>query len=65
MAPRRLILRTPDSYALSGVVAAIATGEVLGGRVKPGAWSAAECLDAAAVFARLAGDPLVTQAEIR
>ncbi|PZG21035.1 saccharopine dehydrogenase NADP-binding domain-containing protein [Nonomuraea aridisoli] len=64
-APRRLILRTPDSYALSGVVAAIATREVLDGRVEPGARSAAECLDAAAVFARLSGDPLVTQAEIR
>ncbi|MFI7615810.1 saccharopine dehydrogenase NADP-binding domain-containing protein [Nonomuraea terrae] len=63
-APRRLLLRTPDSYALSGVVAAIATGEVLGGRVKPGARSAAECLDPAGVFARLSGDPLVTQAEI-
>ncbi|MBF8186869.1 saccharopine dehydrogenase NADP-binding domain-containing protein [Nonomuraea sp. K274] len=64
-APRRLLLRTPDSYALSGVVAAIATSEVLGGRVKPGARSAAECLDAAGVFARLSGDPLVTHAEIR
>lgn len=62
--PRRLVLQTPDSYALSGVVAAITVGEVLAGRVGPGARPAAECLDAAGVFARLADDPLVTGAEL-
>lgn len=62
--PRRLLLRTPDSYALSGVVAALAADEILQGRVKPGAHLAAEVLDPAAVLDRLSGDPLVTDVEL-
>jgi hypothetical protein len=62
--PRRLTLRTPDSYALSGVVAAIAAEEILHGRVEPGAHLAADVLDPAAVLDRLSGDPLVTDVEL-
>ncbi|REE95064.1 saccharopine dehydrogenase-like protein [Thermomonospora umbrina] len=61
---RRLVVQTPDSYALSGVVAAITVDEVLGGRVEPGAGLAAERLDPAAVYARLVADPLVTGADL-
>jgi hypothetical protein len=60
-AARRLLLRTPDSYELSGVVAAAATREVLVGRVPAGAHLAGEALDPHAVLAHLVGDPLVTE----
>ncbi|GAA2625670.1 saccharopine dehydrogenase NADP-binding domain-containing protein [Actinomadura fulvescens] len=62
--PRRLILRTPDSYALSGVVAALTAIDVLDGRIKPGAHLAAEVLDPSAVLDRLRSDPLVTGVEL-
>ncbi|WP_067814910.1 saccharopine dehydrogenase NADP-binding domain-containing protein [Actinomadura kijaniata] len=58
--PRRLMLHTPDSYALSGVVAAVAVRDLLAGRIPPGAHLAAEVLDPRATADLLADDPLVT-----
>jgi hypothetical protein len=62
---RRLILHTPDSYALSGVVAAATAREVLSGRIGPGAHLAAEVLSPKEVLALLDDDPLVTGVELR
>ena len=59
--PRRVLLRTPDSYPLSGVVAALATRQVAAGAVAPGAHYASEALDPEAVAKELAGDPLVSE----
>lgn len=61
---RRLMLRTPDSYQLSGVVAAITAGEILGGRVPPGAHFAADVLDPRRMVDLLADDELVTALEL-
>ena len=58
---RRVLLRTPDSYPLSGVVAAIAARRVAAGAVPPGAHYASQALDPATVAAELAGDPLVDE----
>ena len=58
---RRMLLRTPDSYQLSGVVAAIATREVAAGRVAPGVHYAAEALDPWGVARELADDELVNE----
>ena len=56
---RRVLLRTPDSYPLSGVVAAITAREVAAGAVAPGAHYASEALDPEAVAQELAADPLI------
>ncbi|MEU6038467.1 saccharopine dehydrogenase NADP-binding domain-containing protein [Actinomadura sp. NPDC047616] len=61
---RRLVLRTPDSYALSGVVAALAARDVLAGRIPPGVHFAADVLDPRRTLTRLTGDPLVTGVEL-
>ena len=58
---RRVLLRTPDSYPLSGVVAAIATRAVDAGTVRPGAHYAADVLDPRLTAEELAGDPLVIE----
>lgn len=63
-APSRVLLRTPDSYALSGVVAAIAAMMLAQGDVAPGAGAAGDRLDAGAVAALLAHDPLVEELSI-
>ncbi|WP_018657625.1 saccharopine dehydrogenase NADP-binding domain-containing protein [Actinomadura flavalba] len=62
--PRRLVLRTPDSYALSGVVAALTARALADGAIPPGAHLAADVLDPAATLAALRGDPLVTGVEL-
>ncbi|SFP69255.1 Saccharopine dehydrogenase NADP binding domain-containing protein [Actinomadura madurae] len=62
--PRRLVLHTPDSYALSGVVAALTVRESLTGRIPAGVHFAADVLDAAETLALLSGDPLVTGIEL-
>jgi hypothetical protein len=62
---RRLILHTPDSYALSGVVAAATARDVLSGRIGPGAHLAAEVLSPKEVLALLDDDPLVTGVELQ
>ncbi|MFC3456331.1 saccharopine dehydrogenase NADP-binding domain-containing protein [Amycolatopsis speibonae] len=61
---RRVLLRTADSYELSGVVAASAAVDLLAGRVRPGAHHAAEVLDPHRTAAVLAADPLVTTLEL-
>ena len=58
---RRVLLRTPDSYQLSGVVAAVAAREVAAGRIAPGVHYAAEALDPWEVARELAGDELVSE----
>ncbi|MFC7329778.1 saccharopine dehydrogenase NADP-binding domain-containing protein [Marinactinospora rubrisoli] len=62
--PTRLLLRTPDSYALSGVVAALAVRAVAAGEVPPGVHTAANVLDPRQVLDALAGDPLVDGIEL-
>jgi hypothetical protein len=62
--PTRLVVRTPDSYALSGVVAALAAHRLAEGGVPPGARPAAEVLDPRAVLDALAADPLVDGVEL-
>jgi len=59
--PTRLLLTADDSYALSGVVVAIAARAVLGGSVAPGAHLAAEVLDLDATAAALRDDPVLTE----
>ncbi|MFG3715449.1 saccharopine dehydrogenase NADP-binding domain-containing protein [Micromonospora sp. NPDC047730] len=61
LVPRRVLLRTPDSYPLSGVVAAIAAREVAAGAVAPGAHYASEALNPQTVARELAGDPWVSE----
>ncbi|TDC55999.1 NAD-dependent epimerase/dehydratase family protein [Actinomadura sp. KC345] len=62
--PRRLLLRTPDSYALSGVVAALTARELRAGTIPPGAHAASEVLSASRTLAALRDDPLVTGVEL-
>ncbi|TMR87981.1 saccharopine dehydrogenase NADP-binding domain-containing protein [Nonomuraea basaltis] len=57
--PTRVLLTAVDSYALSGVVMALATRAVLAGSVPPGVHLAAEVLDPDATAAALHDDPLV------
>ncbi|GAA3147313.1 saccharopine dehydrogenase NADP-binding domain-containing protein [Planomonospora alba] len=59
--PTRMLLTAEDSYALSGVVTALAARAVLAGRVPPGAHLAAEALDPDETVTALRGDPLVTE----
>jgi hypothetical protein len=59
--PRRVLLRTPDSYPLSGVVSAVAARQVALGAVAAGAHVASEVLDPEAVAKELAADPLVSE----
>lgn len=61
---RRLLLRTPDSYELSGVVAAAAAAEILAGQVPAGAHHAADVLDPHRIAGLLAADELVTTLEL-
>ncbi len=61
---RRMLLQTPDPYALSGVVAALTAEHVLGRRVPSGARLAADVLDPHDTLARLERDPLVTHVEV-
>lgn len=61
---RRVLLRTPDSYELSGVVAALAAAEIVAGRVPAGAHHAADVLDPRRTAAVLAEDDLVTALEL-
>jgi hypothetical protein len=61
LAPRRVLLRTPDSYPLSGVVAAIAARQVAAGAVAPGPHYASEALDPETVTQELAADPLINE----
>ncbi|AQZ63380.1 Putative reductoisomerase in siderophore biosynthesis gene cluster [[Actinomadura] parvosata subsp. kistnae] len=58
--PTRVLLTAVDSYALSGVVMALATRAVLSGAVPPGVHLAAEVLDPDATAAALREDALVT-----
>lgn len=57
--PTRVLLTAVDSYALSGVVMALATRAVLSGSVPAGVHLAAEVLDPDATAAVLHDDPLV------
>jgi len=59
--PRRVVLRTPDSYPLSGVVAALTARQVAVGAVAPGARYASEVLDPVTVAGELAGDFWVSE----
>ncbi|GAT67385.1 saccharopine dehydrogenase [Planomonospora sphaerica] len=59
--PARMLLTAADSYALSGVVMALAARAVLAGRVPAGAHLAAEALDPDETVTALRDDPLVTQ----
>lgn len=61
---RRILLRTPDSYELSGVVAAVVVDEIVAGRVPAGAHHAADVLDPHRTVTRLAADDLVTALEL-
>lgn len=61
---RRLLLTTPDSYELSGVVAALTAVAIGDGRVPPGAHHAADVLDPHDIAAALAADDLVTSLEL-
>lgn len=61
---RRVLLRTPDSYELSGVVAALAAVAVMTGNVPAGAHHAADVLDPRRTAAALAEDDLVTALEL-
>ncbi|GIG40586.1 saccharopine dehydrogenase NADP-binding domain-containing protein [Cellulomonas phragmiteti] len=62
---RTLVLRTPDSYRLTGHVAAWTTREVLGGRVPTGVHHAADVLDPArAVDALLSDGDAATLREV-
>ncbi|MBB6349955.1 hypothetical protein FHU36_006527 [Nonomuraea muscovyensis] len=63
--PTRVLLTAVDSYALSGVVMAIATRAVLGGDVPPGVHLAAEALDPDATAEVLGSDPLVKEFTVR
>lgn len=58
---RRVMLRTPDSYPLSGVVAAITTRQVAVDAVAPGTHYASEVLDPVAIAEELAGDSWVSE----
>jgi hypothetical protein len=62
--PRRLLLRTPDSYALSGVVAALTVRELREGAIPPGVHLASEVLSPSRTLTVLRGDPLVTGVEL-
>ncbi|QFG22430.1 saccharopine dehydrogenase NADP-binding domain-containing protein [Actinomadura sp. WMMB 499] len=62
--PRRLLLHTPDSYALSGVVAALTARELRAGTIPPGAHAAPDVLSPAGTLAALRDDPLVTGVEL-
>ncbi|MFE3456761.1 saccharopine dehydrogenase NADP-binding domain-containing protein [Nocardiopsis aegyptia] len=62
--PTRLLLRTPESYALSGVVTALAAGALVAGKVPAGAHAAADVLDAHAVLDALRTDPLVDEIDL-
>lgn len=64
MRSRRILLRTPDSYELSGVVAAVVVDEIVAGRVPAGAHHAADVLDPHRTAARLMTDDLVTALEL-
>lgn len=61
---RRVLLHTPDSYELSGVVAAITALDVAEGTIAPGAHYAAEVLHPWHTLARLRMDDLVTGLEV-
>jgi hypothetical protein len=63
-ASRRVVLRTPGAYELSGVLAAIATVEVAAGRIPAGAHHAADVLDPQRTAEQLATDELVTSLEM-
>jgi hypothetical protein len=60
MSPSRLVLRTTDSAALSGAVAAMVVQARLAGSVGPGISTADVALDPAAAADALRSDPLVT-----
>ncbi len=59
--PTRVLLAAQDSYALSGLVVAIATSAVLSGSIPRGPHLAAEALDPDTTAAALRADPLVTE----
>ncbi|MEW2354053.1 saccharopine dehydrogenase NADP-binding domain-containing protein [Spirillospora sp. NPDC029432] len=61
---RRLLLRTPDSYALSGVVAALTARELHEGTIPPGAHPASDVLSPSRTLTALRDDPLVTGVEL-
>jgi hypothetical protein len=61
---RRILLRTTDSYELSGVVSAMAAAEILAGRVPSGPHHAADVLDPHRAAALLTLDDLVTGLEL-
>ncbi|TDQ50271.1 saccharopine dehydrogenase NADP-binding domain-containing protein [Actinorugispora endophytica] len=63
-APTRLLLRTPDSYALSGVVAALAARALAEGAVPAGAHAASAVLDPRGVLDALSRDPLVDEVDL-
>lgn len=63
--PSRVLLSTTDSYALSGVVMALATQAVLAGTIVPGAHLAAEVLDPTVTADALRADPLVEALTVR
>jgi hypothetical protein len=61
---RRIMLRTPDPYELSGVVAAIAAVETAAGLIPAGAHHTADVLDPQRTADQLATDKLVTGLEL-
>jgi hypothetical protein len=60
-----VLLTAADSFALSGVVMALATRAVLTGSVPPGVHLAAEVLDPDATATALHDDPLVEELTVR
>jgi hypothetical protein len=63
-ATRGLVLRGHDTYALTGLASALATLDVLEGRIEPGIHFASTVLDPAAVFEALRASPAVTTFEV-
>lgn len=62
--PRRVLLRTADSFALSGVVATEVVRQLVDGVIAPGAAAAAERIDVQRLAGALRGDPVLDHFEI-
>jgi hypothetical protein len=62
--PRRLLMQTPDSYALSGVVAALTARELREGTIPHGTHLASDVLSPSRTLTALRDDPLVTGVEL-
>jgi hypothetical protein len=63
-ATRSLVLTAKDTYALTGLVSALAALDVLDGRIEPGIHFAATVLDAGVALRALRASPAVTRIEV-